>query len=229
MTQFGRVIDLDRCTGCQACAAACSVENSCSTETPWQVVQKYEVGKYPNVRENFVPMGCMHCEDAPCEKVCHEIDVHAITTNEYGVVIFDYDKCIGCGYCEPVCPYGVPQFQNKRETLYPDKDPTPYEAIPVENQHPLHRKKSGIAQKCTSCWHKIEKAIADDKIERVGIDPEYTPSCDLVCPVDARVFGDLDDANSKVSKWIGEKKAGQMKKEYGTSPRVFYVSSGGDY
>ena len=229
MTKFGRVIDLDRCIGCGACVAACNVENHCNPETPWQVVLTNEVGTYPNVREIFTPMGCMHCEDAPCEKVCHDIDVHAISTNEFGMVLFDTDKCIGCGYCLSVCPYGVPQFQKKRETLYVDEDPTPYEAIPIINLHPLQRKKTGVAQKCTFCAHKIEQANADGKIDRVGIDPQYTPSCDLVCPVDARAFGNLEDPASQVSKWIGEKKAGQMKKEFGTSPRVFYVSKGGDY
>lgn len=227
MANFGRVIDLDRCIGCQACAAACSVENKCSEETPWQVVLSHEVGVYPNVREKFTPMGCMHCADAPCEKVCHEIDVHAISTNEFGIVIFDYDKCIACGYCEPVCPYGVPQFKTDSESMYAQQDATPYETQAREKNHPLQQKQLGKAQKCTSCWHKLEQAVADKKEDRIGKDPEYTPTCDLVCPVNARIFGDLDDAESEVSQWIGNKGAEQMKKEYGTNPRVFYVSKGG--
>ncbi len=229
MTKFGRVIDLDRCIGCNACAAACSVENNCSPDAPWQVVLNHEVGSFPNVREIFTPMGCMHCENAPCEKVCHEIDVHAISTDEFGVVSFDYNKCIGCGYCQSVCPYGVPQIETKRETLYPNEDPTPYEAIPINNRHPVQQHKTGVAQRCTFCAHKIDLAKTEGKIDQVGIDPKYTPSCDLVCPVDARAFGDLNDPESKVAKWVGEKQAGQMKKEFGTSPRVFYVSKGGDY
>jgi Fe-S-cluster-containing dehydrogenase component len=84
-------------------------------------------------------------------------------------------------------------------------------------------------EKCTSCWHKLEPAVKEGKTDLIGKDPRYTPSCDLACPVNARLFGDLDDAQSVVSKYIGEKKAAQLKKEYGTRPQVYYVLQGGDY
>jgi Fe-S-cluster-containing dehydrogenase component len=223
MSEFGRVIDLDRCIGCRACVAACNVENHCDEQTSWQVVLSQEVGQFPNVKELFTPMGCMHCRDAPCEKVCDEIDIHAISTNEFGVVIFDQNKCIGCGYCEAVCPYGVPRFAQQRNTIYGDEGATAYDKLDKSKLHPLQQHKTGKAQKCTFCFHKIEAAQVDGKLDRVGIDPKYTPSCDLVCPVDARIFGDLADNNSAVSKAIGQKNAQPMKKEFGTSPRVYYI------
>lgn len=229
MTKFVRLIDMERCMGCRACVAACYTENYYTPDAPWNVMNEYEVGEYPNVRTVFATVNCMHCEEAPCQKVCDSIDVHAITKNEYGVVLIDYEKCIGCQYCAAVCPYGVPQYNKSIEQLYPDQPKTPYEAIDNENRHPTHRKKAHTVEKCTFCWHKLEGAVKAGKIDRVGKDPEYTPACDLVCPVSARFFGDIDDPNSTVSERIGTKRATQIKKEFGTRPQVYYVLEGGDF
>ena len=229
MTKFVRVIDMERCMGCRACVAACYTENYFTPDAPWNVMNEYEVGTYPNTRTVFATMNCMHCEEAPCQKVCDSIKVHAITKNEYGVVLIDYEKCIGCQYCAAVCPYGVPQYNNSIEQLYPGQAKTPYEAIDNKDRHPTHRKKAKTVEKCTFCWHKIEEAVKAGKVDRVGKDPKYTPSCDLVCPVSARFFGDIDDPNSVVSERIGTKKATQLKKEFGTRPQVYYVLEGGDF
>lgn len=228
MTKLVRVIDMERCMGCRACVAACHVENYLTPGSPWNVMVEYEVGQYPYGRTVFATMNCMHCEDPPCQRVCDAIGVHAITKNELGVVLVDYDKCIGCKYCAAVCPYGVPQYNDEVKTLYPDGQRTPYENMPEQDRHPTHRKRANVVEKCTFCWHKLEQAVADGKTDDIGKDPVYTPSCDLVCPVNARLFGDLDDANSEVSKYIGEKQAAQLKKEYGARPQVYYVLKGGD-
>lgn len=229
MAKLVRVIDMERCMGCRACIAACHMENHYTSGSPWNEMVEYENGTYPDVRTIFGTMACMHCEDAPCQTICDEIDIHAITKNEYGVVLIDYEKCIGCGYCAAVCPYGVPQF-NKEEpqALYPIEE-TPYEAIPLAQRHPLHQKKKNVMEKCTFCWHKLEKAIEAGEPEMIGKKPEYTPSCDLVCPVNARLFGDIDQPDSEVKAYIGKKKAAQLKKEFGTGPQVYYVVRGGDF
>lgn len=229
MAKFVRLIDMERCMGCKACLAACYVENHLTPDAPWNVMLEHEVGSYPNTGKVFATMNCMHCEDAPCMKVCDEIGVHAITKNEYGVVLIDYDKCIGCKYCVATCPYGVPQFNDETAQLYPGQEKTPYEEIPSGDRHPTHRKRADVVEKCTFCWHKLEKAVNDGKVDRVGKDQAYTPSCDLVCPVNARFFGDIEDPDSEVSKMIGKKKATQLKKEFGTRPQVYYVLEGGDY
>jgi Fe-S-cluster-containing dehydrogenase component len=214
--------------GCRSCIAACHVENHYTADAPWNVMIEHEVGRYPNVTTVFATMACMHCENPPCEKVCHDVGAHAISKNELGVVLIDYDKCIGCEYCSAVCPYGVPQYTEKTDPLYAD-EPTPYDLIPADDRHAVHRKQERTVQKCTFCWHKLEKAVDAGKVDRIGKDPEFTPSCDLVCPVNARVFGDIDDPDSEVSKTIGKKKAAQLKKEYGTAPQVYYVNEGGDF
>ena len=225
-----RVIDMQRCMGCRACIAACHVENHYTPDAPWNVMLEQEVGRYPYVRTVFATMNCMHCEDPPCKIVCDSIGVKAISKNEYGVVLIDYDKCIGCHYCAVSCPYGVPQISEQVKPLYPDdQEQTLYEQLALNERHPTHRKKKNVAEKCTFCWHKLEPAIANGEADQIGKKPEYTPSCDLVCPVDARSFGDIDDSESEVSKRIGQKKATQLKKEYGTQPQVYYVLEGGDY
>ncbi len=228
MTKFVRVINTERCMGCRACVAACHVENHYEAGAPWNVMLEREVGEYPNTRQSFTTMGCMHCAQAPCEKVCHEVEAHAISTNDYGIVLIDYEKCIGCGYCEAVCPYDVPMMNQETRQLYP-AEKVPYEEIPADALHESHQKKPNVAQKCTMCWHKLEKAIVDDQQHLIGSDVRYTPSCDIVCPVNARIFGDIEDPDSEVAKVIGEKQASQLKKEFGTQPSVYYVMRGGDF
>lgn len=229
MAKFVRLIDMERCMGCRSCVAACSVENFLTPDAPWNVMIEREVGSYPNTRTVFSTMNCMHCEDPPCQLVCDAIGVKAISKNEFGVVLIDYDKCIGCQYCSAVCPYGVPQYNNEVAGLYPGEQKTAYEMLPYTERHPTHRKKEHVVEKCTFCWHKLEKAVNAGKTDRIGKDPEYTPSCDVVCPVNARLFGDIDDPTSAVAQRIGSKKATQLKKEFGTRPQVYYVLDGGDY
>lgn len=229
MTQFVRVIDTKRCMGCRSCVAACAVENYYTPDAAWNVMMEVEDGAYPNVRKTFTTMNCMHCENPSCKAACDLVGAKAISKNEYGVVLIDYEKCIGCGYCAAVCPYGVPQLNKSVAPLVPEKGPVGFEAIPASERHPTHRKRANVAEKCTFCWHKLEKAIAEGKKDRIGKDQAYTPTCDLVCPTQARFFGDLDDPDSTVARVIAEKRATRLKQEFGTGPRVYYVLEGDGY
>lgn len=223
MVKFGRLIDQKRCMGCRSCVAACAVENHFTPDASWNVMVEYELGTYPDVKKVFNTMNCMHCEQPSCKAACDAIGVRAIRKNQFGVVLIDYDKCIGCGYCAAVCPYGVPQLNKGVADLYPGKGKTPYEILAYKDRHPTHRKKRNVAEKCTFCTHKLEKAVADGKIDRIGKDQQYTPTCDLVCPTQARMFGDLDDPNSDISKRIKATGAKQLKTQFGTGPQVYYV------
>jgi Fe-S-cluster-containing dehydrogenase component len=223
MTKLVRLIDQTRCMGCRSCVAACAVENYYTPDAPWNVMIEYEVGTYPAVKRIYNTMNCMHCEQPSCKAACDAVGAKAITKNAFGVVLVDYDKCIGCGYCAAVCPYGVPQLNKELLPLNPEKGPQGPETIPAASRHPTHRKKAFVVEKCTFCAHKLDQAVADGKVDRIGKDQAYTPSCDLVCPVQARVFGDIDDPNSEVSKRIKATGAVQLKKQFGTGPQVYYV------
>ena len=223
MTKFVRLIDQKRCMGCRACVAACATENYFTPGAQWNTMIEYEVGTYPAVKKIFNTMNCMHCENPSCKAACDAVGAKAISKNQYGVVLIDYNKCIGCGHCVAVCPYGVPQLNRELRDLNPGKGKTGAETIAARDRHPTHRKKAKVVEKCTFCWHKLEKAIADNKMDRIGKDQDYTPACDLVCPTQARMFGDIDDPNSDVSKRIAQTKATQLKKQFGTGPQVYYV------
>lgn len=223
MTKFARLIDTKRCMGCRSCVAACAVENHFTPDAPWIAMIEYEVGTYPSVKKVFDTMNCMHCEKPACKAACDAMGAKAISKNDFGVVLIDYDKCIGCGNCVAACPYGVPQLNKEVRDLNPGKGKTGAEQITMQDRHPTHRKKAKVVEKCTFCWHKLEKAVTDGKVDQIGKAQEYTPSCDLVCPVQARMFGDIEDPNSEVSKRIKETKAVQLKTEFGTGPQVYYV------
>lgn len=102
MTHWAMVVDLSRCVGCQTCTAACKNANVTPPGVQWRRVLDLETGAYPNVRRTFVPVGCMHCDDPPCESVCPST---ATRKRDDGIVTIDPDLCLGCGYCMVACPY----------------------------------------------------------------------------------------------------------------------------
>jgi phenylacetyl-CoA:acceptor oxidoreductase subunit 1 len=102
MTRYAMVIDLRRCVGCQTCTAACKTANATPPGVQWRRVLDIESGEFPDVRRSFVPVGCMHCLNPPCEHVC---PTTATKKRADGLVTIDYDLCIGCGNCIMACPY----------------------------------------------------------------------------------------------------------------------------
>ena len=104
MARYGMLINTKKCIGCYACRVACQRQNNLLPTEDFIRYEEHEVGTYPNVRVETVPLQCMHCEDAPCEAVC---PTHATYTTDSGVVLVDEEKCIGCKYCMAACPYQV--------------------------------------------------------------------------------------------------------------------------
>ncbi len=234
MARYGMVIDLERCMGCRACVEACKVENNTGQGVFWMYVFRLEMGKYPNVRWLFLPRPCMHCDNAPCVKVC---PVGARYKREDGLVLTDFDRCIGCRYCEVACPYGVNSFNWKKparnqyftwgaegENVYGMGDVIDHigDAIPPY-RNPDHQKLygkdkrlvaggghyKGVIEKCTFCVHRIAKGLL--------------PACVANCPVQVFHFGDLDDPNSEVSRILGQKRSSRLLESNGTLPRVYYL------
>lgn len=200
MAHYGMVIDLRRCVGCQACTASCKVENGTRPGIFWNRVLDREEGQYPDVQRSFLPMPCMHCANAPCEKVC---PTGATYRRDDGIVLVDYDKCIGCRYCQSVCPYGARFFSESADGYY-GAVLTPDEEVRYAG-HQL-----GVAEKCTFCVHRLDQ----------GEDP----ACVSTCGPRARVFGDLDDPDSEVSKLIRGRGGEPLSPELGTAPSVYYLA-----
>lgn len=226
MARWGMVIDLDKCTGCQACIVACKEENNVPHGSPgeqrlkrdifWHKMIAVSSGKYPRPRTELIPMPCMHCDHPPCVTVC---PAKATFRREDGVVVQYFRRCIGCKYCIVACPYGARSFNYNeqeekeyyRQDLAPDRvswEPWPY---PVRTQ--------GVVEKCTFCFHRIDRGLKEGK--KIGID--VVPACVEACPSNARTFGDLEDPQSPVSRAKASRTAFRLREELGTQPKVIYL------
>ncbi len=226
MASYGMVIDLNRCTGCRACMVACKVENNTPQGSFWMYTFRFEDGEYPNTHIWFMPRPCMHCSNAPCVKVC---PVGARHHQENGIVATDWERCIGCRYCEVACPYGVNSFNWQRpEVNYyldwddPELEPITGGAVPPYDNPDLEEKYGkeqrhiaggghfkGVMEKCTFCVQRVEKGLE--------------PACVAGCPVSTLHFGDLDDPESDVSRLLAERHSFHLLEELGTEPKVHYV------
>ena len=202
--RYGMVIDLKRCSGCKTCSVVCKVANNIPNDIIWNRVlteggnaPDTAGGTWDNPEMQHWPVACQHCENPACTKVC---PVGATWKDEQtGIVRQDYDKCIGCRMCMAACPYNARVF-NWSEPVrdpdfnYGDKD------VPVRPK--------GVAEKCTMCKERTDRG--------------EEPMCVMCCPTEARVFGDLDDPESAISKFLGEKSTFVLLEEQGTRPQVRY-------
>ncbi|MBI4589280.1 MAG: 4Fe-4S dicluster domain-containing protein [Candidatus Rokubacteria bacterium] len=193
------VIDLKRCVGCYGCVIACKAEHVTRPGVMWARVLKAESGTYPAVRRLSLPLLCMQCRDPACLPVC---PTGATVQREDGVVVIDRELCIGCRYCMQACPYGARYFNDGADTYFPGL-PTPYEQS-GDDRHP-----SGVVEKCDFCLARVERGLE--------------PACVANCMTKARVFGDLDDPESDISRLIRRKAGFQLNPEFGTDPCVYYL------
>ncbi|OGD21026.1 MAG: hypothetical protein A2W03_10085 [Candidatus Aminicenantes bacterium RBG_16_63_16] len=226
MSKWGMVIDLDRCTGCQACVAACMVENNVPFSTPeiekrqrsisWMSVLTVTEGTYPDIRQRFIPRPCMHCENPPCVKVC---PVGATYKNDEGLVAQIYTRCIGCRYCTNNCPYTLKYFN-----YFPPHWPKPMR----KRLNPdVSVRQVGVVEKCTFCHHRLQKAKEKAGLEKRQLrEEDYVPACVQTCPPRAIYFGDLDNPKSPVALLAKSSRAFRLLEELGTEPQVFYLTEG---
>ncbi len=207
--QWHMVIDLSVCIGCNYCVRTCQAVNDVpDDEMRWNIVfpEQSEVGA-----EFYMNRPCQHCQDAPCTRVC---PVGAAWVRADGMVAMDYDRCIGCRYCQVACPYDVRRF-NWRTS----KADNPY--IPKWGTAEVARRPRGVVEKCTFCIQRIDRGLSQGLTP--GVDRAATPACVVACPVNARIFGDILDEESPVSKYLKAHETFRLREEWGTSPKVHYV------
>jgi len=221
--RWGMVIDLDRCTGCEACVVACHAENNIAVSNPeeaargrvnhWLRVDRYYEGQFPDVKVKYRPVLCQHCDEAPCEPVC---PVNATYHNPEGLNVQVYNRCVGTFYCANNCPYTVRSF-NWFDPQWPE---------PMQLQHnpDISLRPGGVMEKCTFCIQRIKRVEESaDAGSRPVADGEVQPACVQSCPAEAMVFGDLNDPDSKVSRLAGDGRATKLMEELGTKPKVVYL------
>ena len=196
--RYGMVIDLRLCIGCNSCTMACKAAHGTQPGVFWCKVLEKESGKYPTPTRLFIPILCNHCEDPLCETVC---PTGATYRNEDGLVLVDYNKCIGCKACISACPYEARTYIDKEKFYFPNT-PIPYGVDELRGYE-------GIVQKCTFCEDRLKK--------------DQPPACVDVCPPSCRIFGDLNDPESEASRLIRSKSAFQLLPEVGTNASVYYI------
>ncbi len=205
---WGMVINLDKCIGCEYCLRACSATNDVQLDKPWNIVVEERTS---TGHPFYFSRPCLHCQDAPCVEVC---PVQATYVREDGLVVMDYDRCIGCRYCEVACPYDARKFNWEARA-----EENPY--IPTWGIAEVERRPRGVVEKCTFCIHRVDAGLANGQMP--GEDPEATPACVNICPVGARVFGNLNDPESHIIKVLATEATIRLREDLGTEPSVYYI------
>jgi molybdopterin-containing oxidoreductase family iron-sulfur binding subunit len=213
---FGYALDLSRCIGCRRCVYACVEENNQSREPQIHWIRVlamekergidfahadpyYQPEQVPEEGKFYVPVACQQCRNAPCTKVC---PTGATWTDPDGIVVIDYDWCIGCRCCMAACPYGARRFNWATPSIPPD------ELQPNTHYLGNRPRPKGVVEKCTFCIQRV----------RAG---RY-PACVEVCPVGARKFGNLLDPESEIRYIMEHKRVMVLKQELNTVPKFFY-------
>ena len=210
---FGYAINISKCRGYRDCVHACVEENNLSRDTQYIRVLEmpdgsldllhgnhyYAAENVPHEGHYYLPMQCMHCDEPPCVKAC---PVEATWTEPDGIVVVDYDWCIGCRYCMSACPYqarhfnwGAPQLSSEQvnpDTHYLGNRPRP----------------KGVVEKCHFCVQRTREG--------------RQPACQSACPTGARIFGNLLDPNSEIRYVLENKAVFRLKEELGTEPKFWY-------
>ena len=202
MTRYGMVVDLDRCVGCRACSTACTVHHGLPLGVRWSGVRELTEGVFPDLATMFLPVLCMQCSKPLCVAACTQ---GASTIGEDGVVQIDHEECTGCGMCVEACPYGARVVVNGVSSNHGGGEPTAYE----RQVFPSHIDK--VTEKCTFCADCREQG--------------EEPWCVRTCVSNARVFGDLDDPDSEVSRLAASENARVLLAGEGTEPAVYYLST----
>lgn len=212
--EFAYALNLSACTGCRQCEYACAAENNTSRNPQLHYIRVLEfdagsfdleeaehnyTGEVPRPGKIYMPVSCQHCENPPCVRAC---PVNATWREDDGIVVIDYDWCIGCRYCEAACPYGARHFNFAEPSIPPSE-------INPDQSYLSNRVRSvGVMEKCHFCLHRTRRG--------------ELPACQEACPVGARTFGNILDPESEVRQILETKQVYILKEELGTRPRFLY-------
>ncbi len=212
--QFGYALNLSICIGCRKCAEACHHENNHDRATQNSYIRVLEMQKgsidlekgnahydhpVPDPEKFYMPVQCQQCDNPPCVSVC---PVEATWKEDDGIVVVDYNWCIGCRYCEAACPYHARRF-NWEKPQIPAAEVNPDQGYLSNRIRP-----QGVMEKCTFCLHRTRQG--------------RLPACLEACPTGARVFGNMLDPDSEIRWILQNKRVFVLKEELGTQPRFFY-------
>lgn len=245
--RWGMTIDLSSCTGCGACTIACQSENNIPVvgkyevergrEMSWMRLDRYFIGDMDDPQVAMQPVGCQHCEEAPCENVC---PVAATTHSPEGLNDMAYNRCVGTRYCANNCPYKVRRFNyfdwhTRLDTEANYVVGTPTTASATYGNFPEMRKMQfnpnvtvrmrGVIEKCTFCVQRIQQAkIVARREDRKLVDGEVQTACQQTCPSKAITFGDINDSRSAVHEIAQTDRGYRLLAEVGAQPRVTYLA-----
>ncbi|MFH2041054.1 MAG: 4Fe-4S dicluster domain-containing protein [Acidobacteriota bacterium] len=215
-TNFGYALDISRCIGCRRCVYGCVEENNQSRDPQVHWIQVLEMEKekgvdflhsnlyydhdeVPHEGHFYLPVACQQCRNAPCVKAC---PVDATWAEEDGIIVVDYDWCIGCRSCMAACPYGARHFNWGKVTI-PEG-----EINPASHYLGNRPRIKGVVEKCTFCIQRVREGLY--------------PKCVEVCPVGARKFGNLLDKDGEIRYILENKRVLVLREELNTQPKFFY-------